>query len=360
MAARIQTVTMPKWGMTMTEGRVGAWLKAVGDVIAPGEEFVEIETEKIANVVEAEAGGTLRRILVQPGQTAACGAPIALLAEDDVTEAELDAVAESAAVAEVAAGGMTAARVDAGGMALNVVSAGSGEGTPLVLLHGFGSDAGSWMFVQEALAAGRRVHAVDLPSHGASDVDASVATLDALADRLLAAIDAVAPGPLHLAGHSLGGRLALRLAARLGARARSLTLIAPAGLGSAVSPDFVRGFLDADKRRPMKEALRMLVADEGAVTSDMVERALAAKRIDGAEGALEAIAGACLGDAASDGAAADLAALAAPPLILWGAEDRVIPPGRGATLIEDAGHMPHMEAASKVAALIAAHLEAAP
>ena len=115
----------------------------------------------------------------------------------------------------------------------------------------------------------------------------------------------------------------------------------------------------ADKRRPMKEALRMLVADEEAVTSDMVERALASKRIDGAQAALEAIAAATLGDQASDGVAEDRAAVAAPVLILWGDADRVIPPGAGATLIEGAGHMPHMEASAKVAGLIAAHVGAA-
>lgn len=357
--ARVRAVTMPKWGMTMTEGRIGAWLKSEGDSVEPGDEVVEIETEKITNVVEAEGPGILRRILVGPGQSAPCGAPIALLADEGATDEELDAVAQAAAASEADAGGLSAARVDAGGLGLNVVSAGAGEGAPLVLLHGFGSDAGSWMFVQEALGSGRRVHAIDLPSHGASDVDPGLSSLDALAGKVGLAIDAVAPGPLHLAGHSLGGRLALRLAARLGERVRSLALVAPAGMGSAVNPAFVQGFLDADKRRPMKEALRLLVADEEAVTSDMVERALASKRIDGAQAALEAIAAAVLGDQAADGAAEDRAAVAAPVLVLWGDADRVIPPGADATLVEGAGHMPHMEAASKVASLLAAHIEAA-
>jgi pyruvate dehydrogenase E2 component (dihydrolipoamide acetyltransferase) len=361
MTDRIEIVTMPKWGMTMTEGRVAAWLKAPGDRIESGDDFVEVETDKITNVVEAQVAGLLRRILVQAGQSAACGAPIAILAEADVPEAEIDAIADATPVAVVAEAGLVETRVDAGGMSLNVISAGTGDAPPLILLHGFGSDAASWMFVQEPLADGRKVHAIDLPSHGASDVDAAVATVEALAERLRVAIDALAPGPLHLAGHSLGGRLALALAADMGTRVLTLTLVAPAGMGGAVNPAFVQGFLTADKRRPMKEALQMLVADEGAVTSDMVERALAVKRMDGATAALTAIAAACLGSAATDGDTVDRDGVTAPVLLIWGAEDRVIPPPEtGATLIPDAGHIPQMEAATTVAQMIARHIAAAP
>ncbi len=360
MTDRIEIVTMPKWGMTMTEGRVAAWLKAPGDRIESGDEFLEVETDKITNVVEAQVAGLLRRILVQAGQSAACGAPIAILAEADVPEVEIDAIADAAPVASLVEAGLVESRVDAGGMTLNVVSAGEGDAPPLILLHGFGSDAESWMFVQEPLADGRKVHAIDLPSHGASDVDASVATVDLLAERLRIVIDALAPGPLHLAGHSLGARLVLRLAADMGPRVLTLTLIAPAGMGGAVNPAFVQGFLAADKRRPMKDALQMLVADDSAVTSDMVERALATKRMDGATDALTAIAAACLGSAATDGSAADHDAVTAPVLMIWGAEDRVIPPPEtDATLIPGAGHIPQMEAAVTVAQMIARHIGSA-
>ncbi len=360
MTDRIQTVTMPKWGMTMTEGRIAAWLKTPGERIEPGEEFVEIETEKITNVVEAQVGGLLRRVLVQPGQSAPCGAVIAILAEADVPEGEIDAIAAAAPDMAVTEAAMREARIDADGLKLNVVSAGAGEAAPLILLHGFASDAASWMFVQGPLSETRPVHAIDLPSHGASDVDASIATIDEMAGLIADGIDTLAPGSLHLAGHSLGGRLAAWLAARMGDRVLSLTLIAPAGTGAPVNAAFVDGFLAADKRRPMKEALQMLVADERTVTPDMVERALATKRMDGATQALSAIATASLGATDAGGVGDDLARISAPVLMIWGAQDRVIlPPSTGADIIANAGHIPQMEAPAIVADLMARHMDRA-
>ena len=65
--ARIQGLTMPKWGMSMQEGTVGGWLKSEGDPVEKGEEIVEIESDKAVHLVEAPASGILARILVEAG-----------------------------------------------------------------------------------------------------------------------------------------------------------------------------------------------------------------------------------------------------------------------------------------------------
>lgn len=56
-------ITMPKMGLSMVTGKVGKWLKKEGDAVKQGEEILEIMTDKISNVVEAPADGTLLKIV---------------------------------------------------------------------------------------------------------------------------------------------------------------------------------------------------------------------------------------------------------------------------------------------------------
>lgn len=62
-------ITMPQLGLTMTEGTVSTWLKAEGDAVKKGDEIVEVETDKISNVVEAHEDGILLKIVAQEGET---------------------------------------------------------------------------------------------------------------------------------------------------------------------------------------------------------------------------------------------------------------------------------------------------
>lgn len=72
---------------TMEEGQVVRWLKAEGDAVSSGELLAEIETDKATMELVARGDGTLRKILVAEGGTAAVGAVIAVIAdpEEDIS-----------------------------------------------------------------------------------------------------------------------------------------------------------------------------------------------------------------------------------------------------------------------------------
>jgi pyruvate dehydrogenase E2 component (dihydrolipoamide acetyltransferase) len=101
VAARISAITMPKWGIEMTEGTITAWRVGEGQRIERGAEILDVETEKIVNAVEAPAGGTLRRILARDGETQAVGALIGVIAEEQASDADIARFIESFVAAVV-------------------------------------------------------------------------------------------------------------------------------------------------------------------------------------------------------------------------------------------------------------------
>lgn len=81
---------MPQLGLTMTEGTVLQWLKAIGDPIALGDILVEVETEKVNYQVESTLEGSLLEILVPEGDVAPVKAPLAIIGQpgEKVIQAE--------------------------------------------------------------------------------------------------------------------------------------------------------------------------------------------------------------------------------------------------------------------------------
>lgn len=58
-------ITVPKWGLTMEEGKIVAWLKKIGEPVEKGEPLVEIETDKAVGEVESPESGILGEILAE-------------------------------------------------------------------------------------------------------------------------------------------------------------------------------------------------------------------------------------------------------------------------------------------------------
>lgn len=371
MSERIHPISMPKWGMTMTEGKVAGWLVREGDAVEPGLDVVEIETEKITNVMDTPATGVVRRVVVPAGATATVGTLLAVVAPPDVPEADVDAYIGRYAseVSATAAGDAPAARViDAPPHAINVLSMGSGEATPIIMLHGFAGDLNNWLFNQPELAKDRPVHALDLPGHGNSSLTEGKGSVPDLAKAVTAAMDALSVPKAHLVGHSLGGAIAMFLAIKQPQRVTSATLVCPGGLGPEIDMGFIEGVLAAERRKAMQEVLGRLFADPAAATRQMADRLLEQKRRDGVPDAWTRIASANFHGGHQAGGMRDtLVFLMAPLLVIWGAKDRIIPASHAedlpdsvrVELFEGAGHMPHMEAAAAFNAMVRAFLKQA-
>jgi pyruvate dehydrogenase E2 component (dihydrolipoyllysine-residue acetyltransferase) len=75
-------VLMPQLGETVAEGKITKWFKAAGDVVRPGDNLFEIETDKVSMEVPSTTAGTLAEIRVGVGEVAPVGAVVAVIAGD--------------------------------------------------------------------------------------------------------------------------------------------------------------------------------------------------------------------------------------------------------------------------------------
>lgn len=248
-----------------------------------------------------------------------------------------------------------------------------GDGPPLVLLHGIGGNAESWLRVIAELPPALNVFAWWAPGYGESrPVAPERPTPDDYAERLAQVLDSLGLERVALAGQSLGALFAGRFAARWPQRVAALALIG-AALGYRVSPGAklppgVQARIDdlaalGPEEFARKRAARLL--HEPARKPDLlaeVTRGMAAVNLPGYTQAVHALAaGDLLADAAS----------LAPALVACGTEDVIAPPDNaralhaalpaGSTLhlISGAGHALPQEEPARVAALLAAMTERA-
>lgn len=101
MSKQFEAVTIPKWGIEMTHGRIVAWRYEEGEQIAAGAELVDIETDKIVNSFEARVSGSLAKILVPEGEELPVGTLIGVLALANFEPAELEAFIAAQTTAEI-------------------------------------------------------------------------------------------------------------------------------------------------------------------------------------------------------------------------------------------------------------------
>lgn len=269
-----------------------------------------------------------------------------------------------------------------------------GMGEPVLLLHGLADSKEAWQRLLPDLARRYRVYAPDLLGCGASEKPRINYSLWALATYIRHFLDAVGVEAANVAGHSLGGGLALHLYIQYPERVRRLALVASGGLGrqlplslrlcTLAGSSHVIGALLAS-RHERHPAARLghgilarlwpatALADLASASPDAREEALAAtEEADILERlrdprAREAFLAMLrdVGDIRGQrGSALEaLPMIRVPVLLIHGARDTVIPLAHGETarahlrhgrleVLEECGHCPHREAPAHVSRLL--------
>ena len=228
-----------------------------------------------------------------------------------------------------------------------------GSGVPLMYLHGTDGLA-EWPVMLDTLAEKFDVIAPDHPGFGASEVPPWIDDVSDVAYLYLDMIEKLGLPRLHVVGQSLGGWIALEMAVRSTARLRSLTLISSAGIHVKGVPKADIFMIDPE------EQARLAYADAQAGEA-AAARAAADKYQD--QAVLNRIASARFGWQPrffNPRLERWLHRVNVPTHVIWGDQDRIIPPAYGAafhrlipgsklTTIPDAGHLPHVERADAVA-----------
>lgn len=255
-----------------------------------------------------------------------------------------------------------------------VTAFGPAAGVPVVLLHGFTGSGRAMAPLTEPLAArlAARIVCPDLVGHGRSEVpdDLDLYRVDAMAGQVAGLADALGWETFHLAGYSMGGRVALALGCMASPRLRSLTLIgASAGIAD---PAERRRRAEADETRARRVAADLeAFVDEWmatplfagqAVLGEAHLRAARAQRLASSPRGLarSLLAG---GAAAMEPLHERLADCDTPTRLLVGADDTKFCaiadqlaaglPRAGVVRIDGAGHAAHLEQPAAAVAAVA-------
>ena len=234
------------------------------------------------------------------------------------------------------------------GYDIGFTETGGGEATPIVFLHGVGSDKSVWRPQLAFFGQSRRSVAFDYPGYGDSDPAPEGTTRDDYASAIISAMHELGMGRAHVCGLSLGGVIAIAMSDADPGRCASLILADT----FAAHPDgeaiYERGIAASDDLRAMAEArVDILLAQpaDPAIRSEVIETMA---RIDpaGYRIGAEAVWLADQRERAHE--------IRVPTLVLCGTEDKITPPSLSRELtqlipgaryepVEGAGHISNLE-----------------
>jgi 3-oxoadipate enol-lactonase len=231
----------------------------------------------------------------------------------------------------------------------------AGQGTPVVLLHGFPLTGAIWHEQQRQLSDQCRVIVPDLRGHGQSPVPSGVYDMELMAGDVLALLDSLGIKQAIILGHSMGGYVTLALWKLAPERFRALGLVAS------------QAGADSDEGRQARYKLAEKVGAEGSqVVAEAMIPKLFAPPLAAKGPILEqvrqlilhtqpvGIVGTLKGMAVRPDSMGILPKVSVPVLLLMGDQDQIIPPAKAEAMaavlprvthkiVENAGHMPMLE-----------------
>lgn len=215
---------------------------------------------------------------------------------------------------------------------IGYTEAGRGKET-MILLHGLGGTRGHWMRNLPGLSQHYRVLALDLPGYGQSQLQRLPAEnlLLYFSKAVVALMDSLAIQQAHLVGHSMGGQLAMLLALEQPHRVSSLTLAAPAGI-ETFTPQEAAGlkayaaasFPQKQSEEQVRQAWAMNFSAMPPETEPLIRARLALNESDYFPTYAQVLQGGVSGMLEAP-VASRLEEIKVPALILFGAEDKLIP-----------------------------------
>jgi pimeloyl-ACP methyl ester carboxylesterase len=253
-----------------------------------------------------------------------------------------------------------------------------GSGPDVLLLHGLGGAKSSFFDTAAALSRSYRVHALDLPGFGASSKPTTAPyTARYFAETVHATMDALGIGRAHVAGNSMGGRVAIELGLREPDRVGALALLSPAvaflkrtyhPIVRLMRPEL--GLLPHRFARDrVQERFWSLFADPDGIDPGVADVVIDEfQRIySSAGGRIAFLASArniyLEAPFGRNGFYGRLSELEAPAMFVWGSHDTVIPPAFARhverwlpsaeqVVLEGCGHVPQVERAAECSQLL--------
>jgi pimeloyl-ACP methyl ester carboxylesterase len=247
--------------------------------------------------------------------------------------------------------------------------AGRGRSRPLLLLHGMSSSGDSFRELMLELGHEIWMIAPDIPGFGYSD-DTSPYIFPHLVEWLASFISGLGVRPVHLAGHSFGGALAVTFALAYPDDVTDLTLLAPSVLRPGKYPEWLRSF--------SKSSVAEKVLEVGVTASRvLIQRQIRSafydpSRFDGTlwqrrlrDYELARASAAVLRASAMHDVRSSLDQLQQPSCLVWGKQDPVLDPHDAQRLsdlmpasttrlhmLEECGHVPQIEQQAEVVKIV--------